>query len=294
MTPDTPGVEFVTRTSLEHTGVRLFLATLFLLLPACSRGEPTSSAPTPSTSLEPAPQPAQLAASLLATADARATVAPRETQTQAMLATRQGEAAQAATSNALVQATAYARPMLEVLQTLVVAGTVSRPDGEYHNLPDFGANLAQINHYDYLLSEFAPADFVVRSQVEWLSASETSNWSSSGCGYVFRLNARGDHYLAFLALDGRFYLYRNLKETIQSVGSWYYGEVGRPQGKAELMLAVEGARISFFVDGHRVHTQEDNTLSSGYLGFAVVSGTNRPSGMDCQMTDLELWILKPG
>src|SRR4030067_2260899 len=99
LTPDTPGVEFVTRTSLEHTGVRLFLPPLFLLLPACSRGEPTSSAPTPSTSLEPAPQPAQLAASLLATADARATVAPRETQTQAMLATRQGEAAQAATSN---------------------------------------------------------------------------------------------------------------------------------------------------------------------------------------------------
>jgi len=269
---------------------------LTLPLAACAPAQASVVAATQAAGeadLGPPAQGAQLVEALERIAIARATQGPQETKTQLALATQQGSVEQTATSEAHGQATLQAQAAMPVLQELRDSGDIHTSDGEYHALPDFDASWARINQYDFLLTEFAPADFVIKADIEWDSASPRANWANSGCGYVFHLNARGDHYLAFLGLDGFFYLYRNLEDTIERLGRWYYGELSKPRGGAELLLVAEGARQTFFVDGQRIHSIEENTLSSGYLGYALVSGTNKGFGIRCTMSDVQLWILNP-
>jgi hypothetical protein len=211
--------------------------------------------------------------------------------TQQALDAMRSQAEQTSTARSFTQATLQAQDAMGVLQTLQASGDLQFQAGRYHALPDFEANWARINHYDFLLAEFAPADFVVSAHVEWDSASSRANWENSGCGFVFRMNAGGDHYLTFLGLDGNVYLYRNIADSIQRVGAWYYGAVGRPQGSADLILLSQGTHLAFLVNGQLVHSLEDSTLRSGYLGYALVSGTNKDYGIKCTMNHVQLWVL---
>jgi hypothetical protein len=275
--------------------ISLMLGALVMTACGANRPSPAASPSAPAeATLGPAPEAARLAQSLQETASAIATLAPQLTQTEAMRPTEQARVAQTATVEAIAQATVSAQSMAEVVQGLLNSGVVDTAEGEYHRLPDLDASWAQIDHYDYLLSDYTPADFVARSRVEWKSASDRPDWARSGCGYVFRLNARGDHYLAYLGLDGRFYLYRRLNDVIERVGSWPYGGGRQPQGEADIMLVAEGPQMTFYVNGRQVHSLQDEALSDGYLGYSLISGTNKDFGTNCRMTDGELWVLKPG
>lgn len=170
-------------------------------------------------------------------------------------------------------------------------GLLTDPQGRYQALQPFEATWAQINYYDLLLTGYAPTDFVLRADMQWESASERANFWNSGCGFVFRMNARGDHYLVFLGLDGNLYFYRKLDETISRLGSAPYREGLSVSGSSQMTLAMEGQTLTVFVNGEQVYRQSDETFSTGLLGYALISGTNKGFGTRCLMTNVELWDL---
>ena len=161
-----------------------------------------------------------------------------------------------------------------------------------HQLSNFSVAWAQMNYYDWIPTGHSPVDFRVRAHLALESASDKANWWNSACGFVFRMNARGDHYLALLGLDGWAYFYRNLEGTITTLGRGFHEKPVSLQRQADIELLVEGNSMSFFVDGEHVLTREDDYLSKGILGFALASGTNKGFGTKCEMTNVDLWDIK--
>ena len=191
------------------------------------------------------------------------------------------------------EATAEAGSMWTLVTDLHRRGILNDAQGKYQALQPFEASWAQIDYYDFLPTGHSPGDFVLRADVQWESASERANFWNSGCGFVFRMNARGDHYLVFLGLDGNLYLYRKLDQVISRLGSGSYREEIRVSGSSQITLAVEGQWMTVFVNGEQVYRQSDDTFSAGLLGYALASGTNKDFGTRCEMTNVELWEIGP-
>ena len=158
----------------------------------------------------------------------------------------------------------------------------------YQSLPDFDASWAQINYYDWKPTGYTPTDFIIRADVSLESATDKANWWNSGCGFVFRMNARGDHYLAFISLDGWFNFYRNLDYTITRIGRWKFGVLENNKTNTKIMLVAEGDWFTFYVNDDEIHRQQEKTLKSGLLGYAIISGTNKGFGTHCKITNVEL------
>jgi hypothetical protein len=237
--------------------------------------------------------------------EARATAAQATEEAEQLAATDQAatqvhlteEAAakeatqEAATVQTVTAATVQAEPMLDLVQQLHADGYISGTDGTYFTLPDFDESWAQVNTYLPNYTGFSSTDFVIEAEASWDSASDTTNWRKSGCGFVFREDGV-DHYLAYLGLDGRVYFYRNVNNVYAALGSSYYGKLDTHEGHAQIMLVVEGINITFFVDGEKVHTRQDQGLASGNLALTLLSGTNTGFGTRCRMVNIELWELK--
>jgi hypothetical protein len=198
----------------------------------------------------------------------------------------------AATEQAIVGATAQAEPLAQVVRQLVADGYLTHSEGAYSALPDFLESWAQINYYQWRPTGFEPADFVVRADTSWTSASDTANWFASGCGFVFREMSRDNHYLIFLSLDGYVRLSDVRNGVFHILGDEYYGKVGAATGSAQVMLVVEGSVFNYFVNGERVLTRESASFPEGRLGLTLVSGTNKSFGTRCSMKNIELWELK--
>lgn len=220
-----------------------------------------------------------------ATADAQDTQVAQE---RAVTRTAQAEAT-------LARATASARGIADEAARLMAGGFITRSDGTFFRPDDFSESWAQINWYQWWGTGYAPADFVVRAHFHWNSASNNANWFNSGCGFVFREQDREpyDHYLAYLGLDGIVYIERARNGTLTTLGSARYGRVSIPEGEADFMLAVDGNKITAFVNGTRVVTVLDSGRADGWLNYTLVSGTNRDYGTLCEITDTELWELRP-
>jgi hypothetical protein len=197
----------------------------------------------------------------------------------------------AAIEEAKLSATAEAKALYTRVLELHEQGYLSSAQGTYATIPDFDESWAQINWYQWLYTDYSPADFVIRADAAWISASEKANWWNSGCGFVFRVSPDGDHYLAYLALDGYVRFGRVHNGNPAYLGDSYYGKLDIPAGEAEIMLVVEGDTITFFVNDEQVHTRRDTARSSGDLALTLVSGTNLDFGTRCQMTGIELWEL---
>lgn len=254
--------------------------------------EPTMTpVPITSTAID-AYSVTQIAVEAKATSDAQATAAFKATEAQATQIAEHLAIQATATSEALIQATSQAQPMFDRVVGLQASGFLSATDGSYFALPDFEASWAQLNYYDWLMTGVAPSNFVLRADTEWDSASETADWWNSGCGFAFRINARGDHYLVYLGLDGWVYLYRNFSNTVTRLGGWYYDEVQIPAGRANFMFIVENDWFTFFVNDRQVDRHQDGTFSSGLLGYVIVSGSNKDYGTRCHMTNVELWEIE--
>jgi hypothetical protein len=158
---------------------------------------------------------------------------------------------------------------------------------------DFSESCAQINWYQWWWTGYAPADFVVRANFHWNSASDNANWFNSGCGFVFREAGvePNDHYLAYLGLDGVVYIERARNGVLTTLSSNYYGRLDIPEGEAEFLLAVDANKFTVFVNDQRVVTAVDGGRSEGYLNYTLVSGTNRDYGTLCEITNVEIWEL---
>ena len=230
-----------------------------------------------------------------ATKEAEQSAATGQAATQVRL-TQEAAAQEATLAAAVVQtitaATAQAQPMYDLIQQLYGDGYLSRTNGTYFNLPDFDKSWAQIGWYQWYYTDHSPKSFVIRADASWDSASSTANWWTSGCGFVFREDGVENYYLAYLGLDGRVYFRRTVNGRQASLGNVYYGRVGTPDGQAQIMLVVEDANITFFVNGDKVHARQDQGLTSGNLALTLLSGINTDFGTRCKMVNIGLWELK--
>jgi len=184
---------------------------------------------------------------------------------------------------------------LSNLSAVFSAGVLSEGDltsAEYYRLDDFDESWAQINWYQWWNTGFQPEDFVIRVDSSWETASNTANWFSSGCGFVYSEDGVENHYMTFLALDGNVHTYRYINNQFTEMKGGYFGKVGTPEGEAELIIVVNNQRMTFFVDGRKVVQFDDRNISSGNLGFTLNSGTNKDYGFRCLMQNIDLWILE--
>jgi len=198
----------------------------------------------------------------------------------------------AATAQAAAQATTVAQSIAEEAAHLSADGYLTHAAGTFFAVPDFSQSWAQLGWYKWWLTDYTPTDFVIRANATWRSASNTADWWTSGCGFVFRIQDEQNHYLAFLGLDGRVYFSGFRKGNYFALGSARYGKLDTPDGKAQIMLVVQGSKFDFFVNDTHVYSRTDKAFASGDLALTLLSGTNKDFGTNCTMRNIELWELE--
>lgn len=195
------------------------------------------------------------------------------------------------TAQVEAKATEQAAEMAGVVQDLKSKGILTSTAGTFHMLEDFKENWAQLGWYQWWPTGYRPADFVIRAHTGWESASKTADWFSSGCGFVFRAKDESNHYLIYLALDSNVYLKGYINGTYRELGKGYAGKMNYLKGEADVMLVVQGEKITYYVNDQKVFERENKSLREGDLGLTLVSGTNLDYGTRCEMTNIELWDL---
>lgn len=276
------------------------LACQFVTGPRAASEPPTAAAPTataaPSSTTAPLPtvdtaatQQAE-AAIAKATQEAAARAAEQaEAEKAAAEATAQAAEEMALTAEVEAQATQQAEGIFKEIIMLEQAGDISRTEGTYLQVEDFEESWAQIGWYQWWNTGYAPTDFVIRAHTAWESASRTSDWFNTGCGFVFHAQDENNHYLIYLAMDGYVYMKGYVDGKFRELGREYYGKVQTVEGEADVLLAVDGAKITYYVNGEKIFQRENKELPSGDLALTLSSGTNKDFGTRCTISDIEIW-----
>jgi hypothetical protein len=293
------------------------LMVLVIAVTACSAVAPqaTPTATTIPTATEDvqATQAAQEAASATEKAGQQATESAYATQTQVSKVTTVTAAAemraatrQAATAQAVSQATKQAEGMAALVQKLNSDKLLSTTEGKYLKLDGFSESWAQIDWYQWYNTGYAPGNFVLSMDVAYESASKIANWESSGCGIVFRENdgpgqSEFHHYRLFYALDGNVYFDGidgfmtawdgNQYPKWLSIAKKYYGRPVLPKGNFQMTIVADKDWITVLVDGKQIIHKQDKTFDSGDLSYTLASGTNKDFGTHCTMTNVEMWVM---
>jgi hypothetical protein len=215
-----------------------------------------------------------------------ATLDPTATQTLRPTSTHRPTA----TPN--LEATAQYESMVARVKEYHQANYVSTDAGKYRHLEDYSDAWAQIDWYQWLpIKGKAPNNFIVRSDIQWQSASKIAN--ESGCGFVFRLQENEDHYMIHVSIDGYVYAAIVHSGNFENMGRAKYGKTSI-DGKAVLTLIVEGPTFSILIDDKLVKRYEGlkNDMLSGDLAYTIVSGTNKGYGTSCTFTHVDLWTIE--
>ena len=176
------------------------------------------------------------------------------------------------------------------LQFLIDQGVISGIKEEYIPFEDISREFAQINYFSWWNTDYAPTNFVIRSDVNWQSASDSANWPFSGCGWVFGEKDSDNFHMAFLSLDGYGFLKKWVDGKEEVVVKQRYGNVDIPQGSAKLLLSVQNDRAAFYVNGEEMYNIYDGNIDPGKLSFTVLSGTNSGFGTRCEWSNTGLMI----
>jgi hypothetical protein len=156
--------------------------------------------------------------------------------------------------------------------------------GEYYTFDDasyHGAITKSLFRFTY---EVSPVEFFAISDVAWEHATSTINKSSAGCGYVFFDDEdAGQIYYVLFTLD-------NYARLTQVRNRYWDGiahvkdnslNLASPNGSAQIILAVQGKRAVFAVNGKILIDQTVDWQSSGLFGYSLLSGTNKDYGTRC-------------
>ncbi len=250
-----------------HRPLMLFVLAA-LILSACATPTPAPTATsTPEPTSTPTPEPT-------ATLTPTATVTPRPSPTPNLAATQQYE------------------DMAAKVKEYFEAQYISTDQGAFKHLDDYSDSWAQIGWYQWSpIGRSAPDDFIIRSEVTWQSASKSVQ--PSGCGYVFRLQENGDHYMIFISLDGYVYSAIVSSGNLQNMGQGYYGK-GASDGSAKFTLIVEDDTYQVLVNDTLVKKfiGRQHDMLSGRLAYTIVSGINSGFGTRCTFTNTQLWTIK--
>ncbi len=283
--------------------ISLLCLMLILTSSACLFGQATQAQPTatepakiePSATTAPSDTPAPTATkvptdtpvptatpNLKATQDAEKKAADKATQAAEQTAEAEAAAAQAATVEALNQI---------VFDQLLKDGSVTRAATSAPTpFDDFQESWAQLGWYQWW--NIATAEnFVISAHTEWKSASRTADWWNSGCGFTFHIDDQNDHILAYLALDGNVYFSGYVNQQFRTIARGYYGKVDTMEGSADVLLAVDGNKATYYVDGKKVLSKEIPLVNGTGLALTLNSGTNKDFGTECTISQILLWDL---
>jgi len=288
--------------------VAIIIVVLFLVTLSCqaTNNSPSSTATSaPSIQTSPVIEEESTPTEDFSAITKEAQESSRATQEAASQATSQAGAEQAEATSAAAtaeaeqilqltaevekQATAQAQGMAQLVEQLVAEGTVDSINGQYYWMEDFNETWAQISWYQWWDTGIEPADFVISAHTEWESASKTANWFESGCGFVFHEQDADNHYMIFLALDGNVYLKGYVNGIYREFGKEYAGKIDHLKGGADIVLAVDGPRITYYVNGVKVLQRENEEIREGKLALTLVSGTNKDYGTRCEISNIEIW-----
>lgn len=177
------------------------------------------------------------------------------------------------------------------IEKLYNENVISTTEGEYYILPDFNEEWAQLGWYQWYETGHSPANFVLKADMDYETASTITDWPAAGCGFVFRLQDSDNNYAIFYTLDGYVYMWAYEDGSYVEKGRGYYGKPTIPAGSAEVMLVTEGDMTYFYVNGTQVFKKKDSAFLNGGLYYSVRSGTNKDFGQMCSFTNVELWQL---
>jgi hypothetical protein len=176
-------------------------------------------------------------------------------------------------------------------------GYLTETEGRFQEFDDSTEEWAQLDWYkpSALLAE--AADFFVSAHFRWSSAYR--NAGDSGCGIVFAAQENGDHYAVFLDRSKIIFLdssqsssYSRPIRTTRGTGIVKFDNPFDKPVEADFTLIVQDAYAHVLVDGEVVgeYTLAQSRNLNGYVGLALLSGTNKDFGTRCVTTNLHLWL----
>jgi len=147
-------------------------------------------------------------------------------------------------------------------------------------------------------------DFAIGADVSWETASESSNWWNTGCGFFIRPrddDGLGGYFVAQTA-DGLPWLLwwkpgaQYLVDLLRPDSYDYYSgaSAGKRTGTQHIVAIAQGPTLRFLVDGDQKIYRDDTAERAGFIGAVVVSGTNRDYGTRCDFSNLWLYDLGEG
>jgi len=63
------------------------------------------------------------------------------------------------------------------------------------------------------------------------------------------------------------------------------------EGSADVLLAVDGNKATYYVDGKKVLSKEIPLVNGTGLALTLNSGTNKDFGTECTISQILLWDL---
>ncbi|MBP6210843.1 MAG: hypothetical protein KA473_15530 [Anaerolineales bacterium] len=134
----------------------------------------------------------------------------------------------------------------------------------------------------------APADFVFFSNVAWNS----NDTELTACGFNFRSNNLSSNYTTLLRRNGNVILWLMSSNGIErEIASTIIQRLNKGNGELNnLLLIVEGNRFVFLVNDAVIYDVVDLTLTTGFVGEVVGTGTNDIN--TCTFQDSWLWLVK--
>jgi hypothetical protein len=244
-----------------------------------------------------ATQDAQATLDAQATVDAQATGTAAAEKTQQALdkaatATQEAGFKLTATADIIQKSTAQAQGMVDVVQKLADDGVIASTEGEYHRLDDFDETFAQLGYYQWWQTGTSAENFVMAGDFSVSSASKSANWFHSACGVVFNLIDNRNHNIVWMAMDGRAYMQSVHNGNQKLFVILRYAPASTTEITGHFTMVVFDKHVTLYVDDQEVFSVYDAVLSSGLVAYSMVSGSNKDFGTRCQMSDIDLWILK--
>lgn len=179
-----------------------------------------------------------------------------------------------------------------VIQQLFDDGKVGSTKGSAFALSDFEDSQALLNNYFWSKTGYSAENFVIAADVDWATASKTSNWPWTGCGFVAGLQESKEHLFAFLGLDGFVRIARQTANGPKYFTDRRYGKLDIPEGSAHLMLVAYNQKIAFYVNDKLINEANDTRYKEGPIYYAVFSGTNKDYGTRCTFKNVNLFIFE--
>jgi len=180
----------------------------------------------------------------------------------------------------------------DVIRKLQEEGKVKSFEGDYYRLDDFAVEEAKINYFFPYLTGYSAENFVLETNLYWVSASMNANWPLSGCGLIYGFQNMDDLDFTFLGLDGYIRTLRWAEDGAHWFAFKKWGKPNLPEGQAKFLIAVYDHRFSLYVDDVFTNSVYDGIYKPGEIAYSLVSGTNKDFGTRCEFSNTNLWIFK--